>query len=435
MALGDAGFETEQPTPIVRFYWHLASDSAPHLVHALTSRLNRRGYRFGSRSSTTRRATRPAVDASHALRPPPRLRRRRTDLSARPIADSPPGCARDARVRQAACARLAVAEDPGDGDSFGMHRVRLLAEGIVAAHQRGHDGPSPMPRASRRSASRLTGFDLDAPYINSDRPPLRAMSDYLEPPRGSRTDLRAGVLHDGRCNWWRAAHEARTADDHQLRGAGTDSLRERAASPCSSRSSAPHGDPRARTTLGAAPRAHARRDPTSRRPGSTPADRDRARERARGLLLARSGARARPARRPRARCGVRPHTATPRDRGLLALPAARRDDLRERAHDFAASARHAQVARRRLLQSPPSATAQPHRLSHAPPAALRCSSSSAPSRPIATCAAALTTSVPYTKQPNCPDLRTAATRPRFTFGPRAPSRSHARQQLLAHASA
>jgi hypothetical protein len=164
MVLGDAGFETERPLPIVRFYWHLSSAAAPRLVHALTSRINAAGLPFRAKVvNDPVRYTRcdagvlyvhghdydeiaPIVRATYrelasGLRPA-------TPAFAKPLA---PG--------------LAVAEDPGDGDSFGMHRARLLAEGIVAAHERGAvDVPSAVDVVAERFAQ--AGLDLDTPYVN-----------------------------------------------------------------------------------------------------------------------------------------------------------------------------------------------------------------------------------------------------------------------------
>lgn len=168
MALGDAGFETEQPTPIVRFYWHLASEAAPRLVHALTARLNTARLPFRAKVvNDPARYTRcdagvlyvhrrdydavaPLVRAAYrelvaGLRPA-------TPAFAKPLA---PG--------------LAVAEDPGDGDSFGMHRARLLAEGIVAAHARGCTNvASAVTTIAERFAE--AGLNIDTPYINPGSP-------------------------------------------------------------------------------------------------------------------------------------------------------------------------------------------------------------------------------------------------------------------------
>ena len=66
---------------------------------------------------------------------------------------------------------LAVAEDPGDGDSFGMHRARLLAEGIVAAGERGSDDAVAVV-AERFAAA---GLDLDKPYVNPGSPDRYAL--------------------------------------------------------------------------------------------------------------------------------------------------------------------------------------------------------------------------------------------------------------------
>jgi len=173
IALGDAGFETEQPTPIVRFYWHLAGDSAPRLIHALTSRLNDAHLPFRAKVvNDPARYTRCDAgvlyvhgrDYAAVVRTVRAVHgdlagglRRAIPAFAKPLA---PG--------------LAVAEDPGNGDSFGMHRVRLLAEGIVAAQEQGLLAtPDVIEAVAARFAQ--DGLDLDAPYLNSGSPDRYAL--------------------------------------------------------------------------------------------------------------------------------------------------------------------------------------------------------------------------------------------------------------------
>lgn len=164
MALGDAGFETEQPIALVRFYWHLASETAPRLVRALTARLNaaRLAFRIKVVNDPARytrcdagvlyvhggdyEAVAPIVRATYdelagGLRSA-------TPAFAKPLA---PG--------------LGLAEDPGGGDSFGMHRARLLAEGVVEAHERGAGHRSAAIDVVAERFARA-GIDLDAPYLN-----------------------------------------------------------------------------------------------------------------------------------------------------------------------------------------------------------------------------------------------------------------------------
>lgn len=56
---------------------------------------------------------------------------------------------------------VAWAEDPGGGESFGMHRCGLIAGGVVAAHRRGDAGGS---RTRVEAAFAAAGLSLDAPH-------------------------------------------------------------------------------------------------------------------------------------------------------------------------------------------------------------------------------------------------------------------------------
>lgn len=60
---------------------------------------------------------------------------------------------------------IGLAEDPNTGESFGMHRCRMVAEGIVDAWLLGHQS---VPARFRAVAARfaMSGFQLDAPYLN-----------------------------------------------------------------------------------------------------------------------------------------------------------------------------------------------------------------------------------------------------------------------------
>jgi hypothetical protein len=173
MVLGDAGFETEQPTPILRFYWHLASDTAPRLVHALTSRLNEARLQFRAKVvNDPARYTRCDAgvlyvhrDDYEAVAPMVRATYRQLAGGLRPATPA---------FAKRLAPGLAVAEDPGDGDSFGMHRVRLLAEGIVDAHERGlADVAAAIGAVADRFAR--AGLDLDAPYVNAGSPDRYAL--------------------------------------------------------------------------------------------------------------------------------------------------------------------------------------------------------------------------------------------------------------------
>lgn len=161
MVLGDAGFETDEPTPIVRFYWHVVSAAAPHLVYLLSSRLNAARVPFRAKVvNDPARYTRCDAGVLYvhrhdydAVAPVVRGAYRKLTGGLRPATPA---------FAKPLAPGLAVAEDPGDGDSFGMHRARLLAEGIISAHERGSDDAVAVVADHFAAA----GLDLDAPYVN-----------------------------------------------------------------------------------------------------------------------------------------------------------------------------------------------------------------------------------------------------------------------------
>ncbi|HEX4496934.1 MAG TPA: T3SS effector HopA1 family protein [Thermoanaerobaculia bacterium] len=62
-------------------------------------------------------------------------------------------------------AGVGLAEDPRTGESFGMHRCRLTAEGMVDAWNQGRTAPEDRWQAVAARFAR-NGFDLERPYLN-----------------------------------------------------------------------------------------------------------------------------------------------------------------------------------------------------------------------------------------------------------------------------
>ena len=61
---------------------------------------------------------------------------------------------------------VGVAEEPNNGESFGMHRSRLVVEGIVDAWNRGLQSVDARLRAVEERF-RLNGLDLRRPYLSA----------------------------------------------------------------------------------------------------------------------------------------------------------------------------------------------------------------------------------------------------------------------------
>ncbi|MGC9500007.1 lanthionine synthetase LanC family protein [Streptomyces sp. WG7] len=184
--LGDSGPRPRHAERVLRFYWNVTAEGAPELVAALTETLNTAAIPFEFKVRHTdqpwpRRAD-PAVlylSASHAEAAWPLLEdvRERVGPWLRPAAP-----ALTLRLGRG----LAAAEDPGHDTSFGMHRSRLVARGLVAAHRAGHDE---LPRrvGAVSDAFEEAGLSLHAPYLNPDSPGLdflrRSRATGPRPPR------------------------------------------------------------------------------------------------------------------------------------------------------------------------------------------------------------------------------------------------------------
>ncbi|MEV4365304.1 lanthionine synthetase LanC family protein [Nonomuraea sp. NPDC049625] len=205
---------------IVRLYWNIGPDQATLLLKLVTLALNR--ARVGFRLKVLLRSARADradvavlyIDAADVERV--------WDVAADILAQL--------RVRDAAVPAmtkplapgLSVAEDPGNGQSFGTHRSGIVAEGIVQAREARARG------VSRRLATVLDcfaehGIDPEAPYLGrggTDRYPRirerparqpsreRIAGPELHPEEAlsvatlvGRRLLESAIWHDGRCAW------------------------------------------------------------------------------------------------------------------------------------------------------------------------------------------------------------------------------------------
>jgi hypothetical protein len=157
-AIGDAPWD--QGSPLVRVYWNIAARGAPGLVASLTSRLNRAGaaFRLKVADHPFGFARRDAAVLYLPLHAFPSLRE---TLCATAV---------DAQLQRGTPALtlelargVGLAEDGGDGTSFGSRRCALLAEAIVSAHEqrRTRLGDRLDVVAEHFAAA---GVVLDAPY-------------------------------------------------------------------------------------------------------------------------------------------------------------------------------------------------------------------------------------------------------------------------------
>lgn len=153
----------------VRIYWHLTRLAAGPFVEEVSRRFNAAGVPFHLKAlSNPQSFTRADAGVLYfAGEDWPRARALVRDAYAvvgRYLRPETPGFTR--RLARG----LSVAEDPGvAGESFGMSRCRLLAEGVWRAWQR---GPAPLAERHALVAAHLHAEGVDArfPYKGRDSP-------------------------------------------------------------------------------------------------------------------------------------------------------------------------------------------------------------------------------------------------------------------------
>ncbi|HEV2737775.1 MAG TPA: T3SS effector HopA1 family protein [Candidatus Elarobacter sp.] len=148
----------------VRFYWNLAAEGGPAFVHELSTRFERGHIPF--------QAKLPVVPHGFA----------RIDTGVLYLSDDDVEVALDAVAGAYAALRdamrpdvplfthevalgLGFAESPPNGDSFGMHRCDLIAEGLVLAHERGASDAAERLAAVQERLTRY-GLDVDRLAFN-----------------------------------------------------------------------------------------------------------------------------------------------------------------------------------------------------------------------------------------------------------------------------
>lgn len=179
-AIGDAEVqesELEDAGGLVRLYWHLTSESAPHYIRQVTEQLNGAGIPFKTKvisdpalydradagvlyvgQKDLRQAWPHIGNVYEAVHP--RLRRSVPMLTKRLA----PG--------------LGLAEDPGSGDtqSFGSSRCLAIARGLWSAWV--DSAGTRDPREGAISGLLRAGVDPERPYLNP------GSTDRYEPPPG-----------------------------------------------------------------------------------------------------------------------------------------------------------------------------------------------------------------------------------------------------------
>jgi hypothetical protein len=172
MALGNEGLELQATEPLIRFYWNVSSEGAPRLVRALTERLNsaRLPFRLKVVNDPERFIRCDAAVLYVRKRDHLKLVRLvRTTFGelASQMRPLTPMFTRDIAPG------LGFAEDPGGSDSFGTHRCRLLADGIIRSYESGCHSVADQLRTIEAEFAGA-GISLDKPYLNAGSSDLYA---------------------------------------------------------------------------------------------------------------------------------------------------------------------------------------------------------------------------------------------------------------------
>jgi hypothetical protein len=176
-ALSDREDPSHEHTRQVRVYWNLRAEGAEVFLHAATSRLNEARLFFKLKvlndPTSYIRCDAGVVYVSQDDFPAVGgvLSRVYGEVS-RYLKPGVPA------FTKPLAAGVGLAEDPGQGESFGQNRCRLLAEGLIRAHEqrvRSLDARFQVVMDCYRAA----GVRLDRPYLNPDSAGDYTFSDSL----------------------------------------------------------------------------------------------------------------------------------------------------------------------------------------------------------------------------------------------------------------
>jgi hypothetical protein len=173
MVLGATGSDVVASPHTVRVYWHIAASGAPALVRALTSRLNAETVPF--RLKVANHPIRfDRCDAAVLYLPIEAFEGVRAMLAHVAVIMASRLLPRTPAFTLALAPGVGLAESPATGESFGEHRCRLLADGIVSADERGVASRSSRVDAVIESLAE-NGVKIDAPYLERSLDGLHAL--------------------------------------------------------------------------------------------------------------------------------------------------------------------------------------------------------------------------------------------------------------------
>ena len=164
-ALSDRELPPYGPPGLVRFYWNLTAEGAIRFMRDTTTKLNVANlpFRLKALNDPTRynrcdavvlyaqksdyEAVREVLEPIH-------------DQFAQYLKNETPG------FTKRLAPGLGFAEDPGDGQSFGLNRCRILAGGMLRAHEEGRRRTAGSRLAVVEEVFREAGLSLDQPFLS-----------------------------------------------------------------------------------------------------------------------------------------------------------------------------------------------------------------------------------------------------------------------------
>ena len=224
VAKSDVEMPDSKSQIVLRFYWNLKAHSAVPLMRALTGGLNEIGvpFRFkvaSNESSFVRCDSGVLYVAKNDFEAVSLVVRRvYAEIGTENFNSRVPA------LTKTFAPGLGLAEDPGSQlDSFGTHRCRLLAEGLIQAHKIGKQSlRERLVVVEGRFAE--DGLSLERPFLNSGSTDVYDVEPFggqiqvpvtraLDPLRGQRQDYlevasrigrrltQQALWHEDRCNW------------------------------------------------------------------------------------------------------------------------------------------------------------------------------------------------------------------------------------------
>ena len=162
-AFGETLPDENDELGLVRLYWNVAPEKAAELVNRVTAVLN--GYQIPFRLKCLSNGSWFGARADPAVL---FLARRHYRAAAIPLADvhralQPAVRGRVPLFTKRLAVGVGLAEDPGDGQSFGLDRCRRIAAAIVAAHYARATGPERLLAVTEYLHEH--GLDVERPYL------------------------------------------------------------------------------------------------------------------------------------------------------------------------------------------------------------------------------------------------------------------------------